>query len=108
MRDNKGRFTPGNCANPTGRPMGSKHKLRESFLQKLAADFEVNGSTAIEKCRTDNPSAYLRVIAALVPKDFVISENPYDAMSHEEVESELEKMAMKLADQFGYIKAVNS
>ena len=46
------RFQPGNPGGP-GRPLGSKNKLSESFLQALAEDFEKHGKDAIRRICVD-------------------------------------------------------
>ena len=58
------RFKPGN----PGRPKGSRNKLSEEFLSALAADFEKHGAKVIAEVRSSRPDQYLRVIAAIVPK----------------------------------------
>jgi len=65
------RFQPGNPGGP-GRPVGSKNKLSENFLHALAEDFEKHGIDAIERVCKDSPGEYLRVIAGLIPKEFLL------------------------------------
>lgn len=61
-------FKPGNPGGP-GRPKGSKHRLQESLLSALANDFEEHGVAVIEQVRVEDPSTYLKIIAAVLPKD---------------------------------------
>jgi hypothetical protein len=42
--------------------------LTSDFIAKLADDFEANGEAAIERCRMDDPAAYLRLVASLEPE----------------------------------------
>lgn len=62
-----GRFLPGNNGGG-GRPLGSRNKLSEAFLEALASDFDQHGKDVIERVRTEEPAAYLRTIVAIVPK----------------------------------------
>lgn len=64
-----GKFTTGHKG--PGRPKGSKHRLQESFLSALVADFEKNraGAAAIVRARRKDPVAYLRMVASLMPKE---------------------------------------
>lgn len=62
-------FKPGKSGNPKGRPKGSRDRLTTAFVDKLAADFAKNGEAAIEAVRKDDPAAYLRLVAVLVPKN---------------------------------------
>jgi hypothetical protein len=71
-RDEAGRFITGVKPGP-GRPKGSRHRLSETFLEALAADFEAHGVAAIIATRTERPADYVRVIAGLLPKDMQIS-----------------------------------
>ena len=59
---------PGEVRNPAGRPKGSRNKLSEAFLQALADDFEANGKSAVKKVRAERPQDYLKIIAAVMPK----------------------------------------
>lgn len=65
-------FEPGNNANPFGRPKGSRNKLGEAFIEALHEDFAKGGIKAIERVRTEDPAAYMRVVAGILPKEFKI------------------------------------
>jgi hypothetical protein len=64
-RDDKGRFLTGNSGG--GRPRGARSKLSEGFLDALQADFEQHGVEVIAKVRHQDPTAYLKVVANLMP-----------------------------------------
>lgn len=78
-------FAPGNNANPSGRPKGSRNKLGEAFLAALNEDFQAHGVAAIEKVRTEKPEHYLKVIASILPKQVEIKEGAFDGVSDEEL-----------------------
>lgn len=80
-------FKPGNKLG--GRPKGSRSKFAETFLKDFLADWEVGGPSAIEACRLEDPSAYLRVAASILPKELNIKEG----------ESALEEFFEKFGDQ---------
>ncbi len=52
-----------------GRPRGAKDKLTADFLHALAVSFQRRGLAAIERVISSNPSAYLYLIAQLIPKE---------------------------------------
>ena len=73
------RFEPGQSGNPGGQPK-SRGKLTTAFLNALLADFEANGKQAIEECRQNKPEAYVKVLAALCPKEVEVT-RPLDELN---------------------------
>ena len=67
------RFGPGNKFG--GRPPGSRNKFAEEFVKDFLADWKIAGASAIQACRLEDPAAYLRVAASLIPKEFNINNN---------------------------------
>ena len=59
----------GESGNPAGRPRGSRNKLKEAFLKNLCEAWETHGAAAIEKVAKDDPTAFVRVVASLLPKE---------------------------------------
>ena len=78
--------------NRTGRPKGSRSKLSESFIQSLCEGFEKNGVQVIETVRTEKPSDYLKIIAAIVPKELNVRDMSVDDMSDEELLEALDEV----------------
>lgn len=64
-----GRFLPGQAPKSPGRPKGARTRLGEAFLEALMTDFETHGIDTIEKARDEDPVAYVKVIAGLLPKE---------------------------------------
>jgi hypothetical protein len=69
--NNRGQFQPGQSGNPAGRPKGARSKLSESFLKALADDFSSN---VIEKVRSTRPHEYLKIVAAVLPKQMQLED----------------------------------
>jgi len=67
------RFKPGQSGNPAGRPRGARNRLAGELLEALADDFSQHGIEAIEKVRTIDPTAYLRIVTGLLPKEVVVA-----------------------------------
>lgn len=65
------KFQPGHPGGP-GRPKGSRNKLETRVLDAFLADFEQGGPAAIKRVREEDPSTYLRVAAALLPKETTV------------------------------------
>lgn len=70
----KFQFVKGTSGNPNGRPKGARCKLSEEFINLLLTDFKEHGLEAVEKCRKEDTSTYIRVIASIVPKELTINE----------------------------------
>lgn len=66
------RFKPGQSGNPGGRAIGTRARLNASFLNALAEDFDEHGKDAIQRCREENPAAYVKALAGLLPKEVEI------------------------------------
>ena len=67
-QDAKGRFLAGNSGNG-GRKPGSRNKLDGAFIDALEADFAEHGAQTIRAVREQDPGAYVRVIASVLPKE---------------------------------------
>jgi hypothetical protein len=62
----------GQSGNPSGPGKGIRRKFAESFLQAVQDDWKEHGAAAIAKVREDDPSTYLRVCAAILPKEIEV------------------------------------
>lgn len=76
----KGVSVPG-----SGRPKGSRNKLGEAFLEDLFADWKEHGKKVLEDTRAQNPSAYMRVVASLLPKDVNLNVGIGDQLSDDDL-----------------------
>ena len=70
IRGPGGRFLPGHG---TGRPLGARSRLAESFLDAMRRDFDQHGVEAIQRAREEDPVAYVKVVAGLLPKELDLS-----------------------------------
>ena len=70
-QDRRGRFLPGNKIAKGRR--GSRNKLGEKFLDALLAEWRRSGKRALEKASGDDPVAFCKMIANLLPKEIAQS-----------------------------------
>jgi hypothetical protein len=78
-------FKKGQSGNPQGKPQGSRNKLNEDFLRDLHADWKEHGKQVLADTREQNPAAYLKVAASLLPKE----------MHHTHFLDELQQMSIE-------------
>jgi hypothetical protein len=78
-------FKPGKSGNPSGRPPGSKNRINADFLRELTEHFAVEGRHAIERMCEEDPAAYVKVVASLLPKDVTINARPFAGFSDEDL-----------------------
>ncbi len=98
-RNERGQFLPGYAPNPAGRTPGSRNRLSEAFIAALCADFEQHGAEAIQEMRLTDPSGYVRVVAALQPKQGEAdAKHDIDHMSLEELRESLVNELVRLAE----------
>lgn len=77
-------FKPGQSGNPGGKPVNARNAITRKFLEVLAKDFETNGEAAIKAAREVDPMGYVRAVAGLLPKEFIV-ERPLEQLSDEEL-----------------------
>lgn len=95
------RWKPGQSGNPAGRKKGSKQKLAEVFVAALQEDFQKNGPAVIAEVRQNKPADYLRIIAAVIPKEFNIRDMAVDQLTDEELLDQLEALRSVLLATVG-------
>lgn len=78
-------FKPGQSGNAAGRPIGSRNRLADAFLQALHTSFEQRGIEAIERVIAEEPAQYLKVIASLMPKELKVANAELDGLSDDDV-----------------------
>jgi hypothetical protein len=72
--------------NAAGNNGAARVKLQRKYFDALLADFAENGEAAIKIMRMEEPGAYIRVIASLMPKEFTVTDNALGDMSDEDLQ----------------------
>src|SRR5215813_11143692 len=86
-----GKFAPGWSGNPGGSLEATRRSFNKDFLLALAADFKKNGAAAIEKVGKQQPAAYMKICALLVPREMKLEHSGgIKAMTDEQIERAIE------------------
>src|SRR5262245_52522701 len=86
-------FKPGVSGNPHGNRHRTRHLLNQEFMQALLLNFRHEGKKAIEKVARNQPAAYVKILALLVPREMQIEHtNSIKQMSDEELEAAIEAL----------------
>src|SRR5258706_255816 len=95
-----GKFARGWSGNPGGSVEATRRSFNKDFLLALAADFKKHGAAALEKVRKQQPAAYMKICALLVPREMKVEHsNAIKAMSDEQIEQAIEAIQTMLEQQ---------
>src|SRR6516225_2269065 len=84
-------FQQGVSGNPHGNRYRTRHLLNQEFMQALLLHFRQHGKKAIEKVARNQPAAYLKILALLVPREMKLDHSGgVKAMTDEELEVAIE------------------
>ena len=83
-----------------GRAKGVKNKLSHAFLTDLLADYEQHGAETIKICRVERPIEYVKLIAALLPKEFEITDSRLNELSDEEIDVLIGEIRARIRSRF--------
>jgi hypothetical protein len=75
----------------------SRNRLGEEFLRALAEDFDRHGAEVIERVRVEQPSAYIKVVASLLPKDLNLNVNNLDHLTDAQLIARLRSLTKQVA-----------
>jgi hypothetical protein len=66
-------------------PMPARDKVSPRVIAALARNFKQHGESAIDALRQNNPATYMRLVAALLPKDAPPPSRPLEGFTNEEL-----------------------
>ncbi len=91
------KWKPGQSGNPKGRPKNAKQKLSDSFLADMLEAWEAKGKGAIDKVIEERPHEFLKVVAAIVPKELHVKAGALEEITDDELISQLDAVRSLLA-----------
>ena len=88
--------------NAHGNRHRTRHLLNQEFLQALLLNFRHHGKKAIEKVARNQPAAYVKILALLVPREMKIEHSGgVKAMTNEQLEAGIEAIQAMLEARAG-------
>jgi hypothetical protein len=97
-RKPNGQFAKGVSGNLGGNAQRTRHIFNKAFLEALAADFRKGGPEAIAKVRKNQPAAYMKICALLVPRELKLEHSGgVKSMTDEQIEATIEAIQGMLA-----------
>jgi hypothetical protein len=76
----------------------TRRSFNKDFLLALATDFKQHGASAIAKVRKQQPAAYMKICALLVPREMKVEHSGgVKAMTDEQLEQGIEAIRAMLA-----------
>jgi hypothetical protein len=93
LHDKMRPFQPGNSLG--GRPRGARNKLARKFLEDCLADWQEHGAAAIRICRMEDPVAYCKMMASIVPRELEVTATAVAELD----DTELDRMISTLRAQ---------
>jgi hypothetical protein len=91
-------FKQGVSGNSHGNRHRTRHLLNQEFMQALLLNFRHQGKKAIEKVARNQPAAYLKILALLVPREMKVEHSGgVKAMTDEQLEAGIEAIQTMLA-----------
>lgn len=101
-RKPNGQFAKGVSGNLGGNAQRTRHIFNKAFLEALAADFRKGGPEAIAKVRKQQPAAYMKICALLVPREMKVEHSGgVKAMTDEQLEQGIEAIQAMLEARCG-------
>ena len=96
------RVMPSTQGNLGGNAQRTRHIFNKAFLEALAKDFQEGGAQAIAKVRKEQPAAYMKICALLVPKEFKLEHTGgVKSMTDEELEQAIALLKTMIAARAG-------
>jgi 2-oxoglutarate dehydrogenase complex dehydrogenase (E1) component-like enzyme len=85
----------------------TRRSFNRDFLLALAADFKKHGAAAIEKVRKQQPAAYMKICALLVPREMKVEHsNAIKDLTDEQLEAMIEHLKASLEAQAQSAKVI--
>ena len=95
---------PGEVRNPKGRPKGSRSKFQEEFISDFLADWKQGGVEAIAKVRREQPAAYLKVAATILPKQMDVRVSELAELTEDALDKKIAELSAQFTSALSILK----
>ena len=103
MSDNKvpktGTFLVGNTS--AGSRKGIRNRLHADFIADVQESWSRNGRSALEILYREDTPGYARLVASVLPKEFIIETSNLEAASDEEIDETIQLLKAERARLIG-------
>jgi len=82
-----------------GRAKGTRNLISEAFLTDLLAEWKESGAAALKVMAKTDQSNFVKVTAALLPKELDISDSRLSEMSDSELDEAIEYIKRQIAER---------
>src|SRR5262249_33449613 len=101
-RKPNGQFAKGVSGNLAGNAQRTRHMFNKEFLEALRAHFKRHGREVIERVARDQPAAYMKICALLVPKELKVEHSQnVSQLTDEQLDAAIEAIQEMLAARAG-------
>jgi len=84
---------------PKGKPVDAADS---AFVDALSVDFRCHGAAAISRLREDDPVAYIKMCASVLPKAIIDGLDPLAAMTANETDDKIVNYILKAINFLGF------
>lgn len=85
----------GPSPNPGGKTKGLRNRFSEAFVKALCEDFEGHGVETIERVRLEDPTNYVKVCVALMPKEVKVTSET-DELTDDQLRERINQLRIAL------------
>ncbi|MGC2076796.1 MAG: hypothetical protein WA728_12325 [Xanthobacteraceae bacterium] len=91
-----------------GRFKGSRNRIFEAFLRDLHEEWEASGAAALKVMAKEDPSGFVKVTAALLPKEFEITETQIMQIPDEELNELRDELRRRIEQRRAFASSIGS
>ncbi len=101
--DARPRFVKGGKPGP-GRPKGSRNKFAEEFITDFYNDWLEHGPTVLAVVRAEKPDQYLKVAAAILPKQMDVRVSEFAELTEDALDKKISELSSQLGAAMAFLK----